>query len=175
MLASISYINPQLKKYKEVYKEYTEVNQEYLTALKERSSNNLDAIKTKLNEITYKLDRNNIVGASIHIVLTVLYFVFFQKFNNGQTLGKKIMKIKIDGNLTLFKYFIRSVILHNILINLLKIIFILILKKENYILASNILYVGTLLIEVTIIVMVTMRQDHRGLHDLITGSSVVKA
>ena len=74
----------------------------------------------------------------------------------------------------LLKYFIRSVIIHSILINLLKIAFVLTLSKENYILASNILYVGALLIEVTIIVMIVVRSDKRGLHDIITGSSVVK-
>ena len=57
--------------------------------------------------------------------------------------------------------------------NLLKIAFILTLSKGNYILASNILFVGALLIEVTIIVMISLRDDHRGLHDIIAGSSVV--
>ena len=164
MLASISYLNPQLDKYNKVYNEYIEKYESL-------EFNNID--QNELRDINYQLDRSNIYGATISVVLTLLYFVVFQKYNNGQTLGKKLMKIKVDGNLSLFKYFIRTIILSNSIINVLKIAFILILSKEKYILISNVLYVLALLIEVTIIIMVTMRKDNRGLHDIVVGSNVI--
>ena len=69
---------------------------------------------------------------------------------------------------------LRTLILYNVLFNLLKIILIFTISKENYILASNILYVGALMIETTTIVLVNMRRDGRGLHDIISGSHVIE-
>lgn len=174
MLSSISYINPELNNYKKVYSEYSEVNKKYLDAVGDRDTEKTKELIPKLEELTYKLDKNNKYGVIIQIVLTILYFAVFQYFNHGQTLGKKLTKIKVDGDLNIFKYILRTIILHEVIFNLLRLIFVWQFSKENYILASNILYVGALLVEVTIIVMVSMRADKRGLHDLITGSSVVK-
>ncbi len=173
MLASISYLNPQLEKYNRVYNEYSKFYEEYTENMDNIKTDDISKYKTEIDNFNYDLTRNNLYGATISIVLTIIYFAVFQKYNNGQTLGKKLMKIKIDDNLSLTKYLIRTFILHNVLINGLKIILILILSREKYILANDILYVIALLIEATIIVMVALRQDNRGLHDLIVNSNVV--
>lgn len=168
MLASISYINPQLDEYNKIYKEFTEVASKY-------SKNEItDEEYNKLTiDYNYELEKNNIITMVISITTTILYFAIFQKYNNGQTLGKRIMKIKID-KLSLWRYLIRTIILYNVFFNLLKIILILIVSKENYILASNILYVGALMVETTTLVLINMRKDARGLHDLISGSHVTE-
>ncbi len=175
MLASISYLNPQLKAYNDIYNdEYVKFYEEYKDNIKEiKDEKLLEEYKNRLEDINYKLDRKNIYGATISILLTIIYFAIFQKYNNGQTLGKRIMKIKLS-NMSIFKYLIRTIILHNVWINALKIILILILSKKNYILANNVLYVLALLIETTIIIMVSMRKDNKGLHDLIVGSKVIE-
>lgn len=168
MLASISYINPKLDDYNKVYKEFNEIASQY-------SKNEIT--EEKYNELAleynYQLEKNNIVTIVISITTIILYFVLFQKYNNGQTLGKRIMKIKIE-NLSFWRYLLRTLILYNVLFNLLKIILIFTISKENYILASNILYVGALMIETTTIVLVNMRRDGRGLHDIISGSHVIE-
>jgi len=174
MLASISYLNPQLEKYNKVYDEYIEFSESYLDNIKNNEAEDIAEYKTKLEDLNYRLSKNNLYGSAISIVLTVIYFVFFQKYNGGQTLGKKIMKIKLDNNLSLFKYLIRTLILHNVFINALRLILILMISKENYLFFNNILYIAELAIETTIIIMVVMREDNRGLHDLIVDSNVVK-
>lgn len=168
MLASISYINPQLDEYNKIYKEFNEIASKY-------SKNEItDEEYNKLTiDYNYELEKNNIITMVISITTTILYFAIFQKYNNGQTLGKRIMKIKID-KLSLWRYLIRTIILYNVFFNLLKIILILIVSKENYILASNILYVGALMVETTTLVLINMRKDARGLHDLISGSHVTE-
>ena len=154
--------------------EYVKFYEEYKDNIKEiKDEKSLEEYKNRLEDINYRLDRKNIYGATISILLTIIYFAIFQKYNNGQTLGKRIMKIKLS-NMSIFKYLIRTIILHNVWINALKIILILILSKKNYILANNILYVLALLIETTIIIMVSMRKDNKGLHDLIVGSKVIE-
>ena len=164
MLASISYLNPQLKKYEKIYEAYVE---EY------EKLDLKDVNREELADINYQLDRSNIYGAVISITLTIIYFVVFQKYNNGQTLGKKLMGIKIDGDLSLFKYFIRSLILYNLFINIAKVILILNISKEKYIKLNDTLFIIALIIEVGIFIMVTMREDKRGLHDIIVDSNVV--
>ncbi len=174
MLASISYLNPQLKKYEEVYKEYNEFYEDYRANIKNiKDKKSLKEYKTKLEEVNYKLDKNNIYGTIISIVLTVTYFAVFQKYNGGQTLGKKITSIKISNDLSLPKYLLRTIILHETWINALKVLLILIISKKHYILVTNALAIVSLVIEVTIIIMVSMRNDNRGLHDIIVGSKVI--
>ena len=138
----------------------------------ENSNEILEKSIEKLNDVNYDLDKNNIYGTIISIALTVAYFVFFQKYNNGQTLGKKLLKIKINEDLSLAKYFVRSLILHSVFANSLKVILIINVSKKNYILANNALSVVTLIVEITILTMVILRADNRGLHDIIVGSSV---
>ena len=172
MLASISYLNPQLEKYNEVYDEYLKIYDEINELEGENSNEILEKSIEKLNDVNYDLDKNNIYGTIISIALTVAYFVFFQKYNNGQTLGKKLLKIKINEDLSLAKYFVRSLILHSVFANALKVILIINVSKKNYILANNALSVVTLIVEITILTMVILRADNRGLHDIIVGSSV---
>ena len=165
MLASISYLNPKLDKYNEIYEEYTKLIETDITEIDQ----------DQLNDLNYKLEKNNIYGAIISITLTFAYFVVFQKYNDGQTLGKKLTKIKIEGNKSLISYLLRSLVLHNIFINGLKLILILNMSQAKYISISRILYVVELFIEVTILTMVLMREDKRGLHDLIADTKVVDA
>lgn len=174
MLASISYLNPQLDNYNKVYDEYLKFYDDYKSEVSNiKTEEVLKKYTNQLNDINYRLDRNNLYGATYSIILTIIYFVAFQKYNGGQTLGKKIMKIKVFDNLSLFKYLIRTLILHNVFINALKVALLLIISKENYILINSVLYILALLIETTIIIMVSMRSDNRGLHDIIVGSKVV--
>ena len=82
------------------------------------------------------------------------------------------MRLKINDNLSLPKYLLRTLILHNVLANSLKLIFVLTLNKGRYIIANDVIMVATFIIEVAIILTITLRKDNRGLHDLIVGSSV---
>lgn len=168
MLASISYINPQLDNYNKIYNEYTETYDKYTK--KEITE---DEYKVLLEDYNYELEKNNISTIVISIITIITYFTLFQKFNNGQTLGKRIMKIKVADNLSIWKYLLRTLILYNVIFNLLKIILIFTISKENYLIASNILYVGALVVETTTLILVNTRPDNKGLHDLIAGSKVV--
>ena len=172
MLSSISYINPQLKKYSKVYDEYIEVYEEFKNNDNKLEEKEIKEFNNKLKDINYTLDKNNIYGAVISIVITICYFAVFQKYNGGQTLGKKLMRLKIEDNLSLPKYLLRTVILHNTWVNALRVILLLTISKKAYISTNEILTIVSLAIEVTIILMVSMRQDNRGLHDLLIGSRV---
>ena len=172
MLASISYLNPQLKSYGRVYDEYLKVYEEHKTNKDKNTEAEEEKYNSKMAELNYELDKNNIYGTVISIVLIISYFAIFQKYNGGQTLGKKIMKIRVENNLSLPKYLLRTIILNNTWINALRAILVATVSKKTYISASEVLTIAALLVESAIIVMVVTRDDNRGLHDLIVGSKV---
>ena len=43
------------------------------------------------DEISYELSRTNVTQTIVIVAVTILYFVVFNYYNSGQTLGKKLM------------------------------------------------------------------------------------
>ena len=169
MLSSISYLNPQLETYNKYYDEYSEKTKDYLD---KKTAD--DEYLQITNDYSYKLERNNVYSSIISVVIILLYFGVFQKYNNGQTLGKKLLNIRVKGNLNVFKYLLRTAIIYNVFINVAKIILIVALDQNQYLIANKYLYALALVVEVTTIVMIMLRKDHKGLHDLIVGSEVIE-
>ncbi len=169
MLSSISYLNPQLETYNKYYDEYSEKTKDYLD---KKTAD--DEYLQITNDYSYKLERNSVYSSVISVVTILLYFGVFQKYNNGQTLGKKLLNIRVKGNLNIFKYLLRTAIIYNVFINVAKIILIVALDQNQYLIANKYLYILALVVEVTTIVMIMLRKDHKGLHDLIVGSEVVE-
>ena len=169
MLSNISYLNPQLETYNKYYDEYSEKTKDYLD---KKTAD--DEYLQITNDYSYKLERNSVYSSIISVVTILLYFGVFQKYNNGQTLGKKLLNIRVKGNLNVFKYLLRTAIIYNVFINVAKIILIVALDQNQYLIANKYLYALALVVEVTTIVMIMLRKDHKGLHDLIVGSEVVE-
>lgn len=169
MLSNISYLNPQLETYNKYYDEYSEKTKDYLD---KKTAD--DEYLQITNDYSYKLERNSVYSSIISVVTILLYFGVFQKYNNGQTLGKKLLNIRVKGNLNVFKYLLRTAIIYNIFINVAKIILIVALDQNQYLIANKYLYALALVVEVTTIVMIMLRKDHKGLHDLIVGSEVIE-
>ena len=169
MLSNISYLNPQLETYNKYYDEYSEKTKDYLD---KKTAD--DEYLQITNDYSYKLERNSVYSSIISVVTILLYFGVFQKYNNGQTLGKKLLNIRVKGNLNVFKYLLRTAIIYNVFINVAKIILIVALDQNQYLNANKYLYALALVVEVTTIVMIMLRKDHKGLHDLIVGSEVVE-
>ena len=130
-------------------------------------------------EILYNNQKSNIIGSSISVILTIAYFVVFQYMNKGQTLGKKLLKIRVvdkDTNkpTTIVKGLIRSLFTLNIASGVLNILFIYTLNKTSYFLGYG--FVGGLewLFIIITIFFVLYRKDGRGLHDMMTNTTVIK-
>ena len=105
--------------------------------------------------------------------------VVFQYMKKGQTLGKKLLKIRVvdkDTNkpTTIVKGLIRSLFTLNIASGVLNILFIYTLNKTSYFLGYG--FVGGLewLFIIITIFFVLYRKDGRGLHDMMTNTTVIK-
>ena len=179
LVTSIHFINPYYKKYEAAFKEYSEVTNNYL---EEKISENEFL---KLNYVNYyNVSRFSVPYNIAIVVILILYFALFQKYNNGQTMGKQIMKIKVvnnkdNKNVSLIKYLLRCLPIYYISIGsiiplLLNSLILLFVKgKVFYIVSTCINYAFVILGIVTLVMMLT-RKDKRGLHDLIAGTKVIE-
>ena len=75
--------------------------------------------------------------SGISIALTIAYYVVFQYMNKGQTIGKKMLNIRVVDKdtkkpISIIKGLLRSVIVLSILSGTLGIIFLYILNKDIY-------------------------------------------
>ena len=90
LISSIKFINPTYDKYEKAYKDYSEIVEQYYKG----EINEKEMIELN-NDNYYKLTKYSISYNIAIIVVIFLYFVLFQKYNGGQTVGKQIMKLKI--------------------------------------------------------------------------------
>ena len=99
--------------------------------------------KLKTNDLIYEMNKDTLVITIVNVAITTIYFVVVPYFMNGQTLGKKLMKLQIisknNKEITMNQYLIRSLFINSILMNLLGIIFILFMSKEMYIKSNDII------------------------------------
>ena len=107
------------------------------------------------------------------VLLTIVYFVIFPIFNDGQTLFKKIFKIKVEYD-TILKYLLREEMARNFVLTSLILYFI---ASFNYSLFS--LYLGyitpiTLSFMIINFIVFLVNKDNKALHDIIAGTNVVE-
>ena len=144
-------------------------------------SNNItyEEFVDEYQDLYYKNKKDTMTQSAITLTITIAYFVIFQYMNKGQTIGKKILHLRVVDNntekpLSIFKELIRSLLIWNILSGTLGIVLIYILNKESYI--TSYLIISSLeSIFIVITAMFTLyRKDNRGLHDIIINSKVIK-
>jgi len=127
--------------------------------------------------IVYDIDYASVISYIIQVTLIVLYFIVFQFYNKGQTIGKKIMNIKIvsasDRELTFNDYLYRAIILDSVFANILMIILVMFLSKNYYFYSSLTLQIIQIVLSLVTIFMVLFRKDGRGLHDIVSHSKVI--
>lgn len=109
------------------------------------------------------------------VLIGVIYFVLIPWRMNGQTIGKKIMKLKAINeygeNPNLWQHFIRAVQNWNTYFTAL-IGWIIAVNYLLYSVTSIFVFVVSIAFLVSFIMMLA-REDGRGLHDMIAGTYVV--
>ena len=97
---------------------------------------------------------------------------------NGQTLGKKIMKLRVVSNnekkLNFWKYLIRIVILNNIWLSLINIGAVYVVSGVKFYYVTYVISMLSSLIYMLNLIMVMFRKDNRGLHDMVAGTKVIE-
>lgn len=223
-LTSISFLNPQMKKYQKYYTSYQQLsinysnfitdlskyyednkltNEEY-NKLIERNPDYKKQVNnyykdekltksnyTKLKNSTqadyqkkykaayYKFNQNLIYYNIIQIIVILSYFIGFNMITNGQTLGKKLLRLKISNNkdaskkVTFLNYLIRALILYNPICYLALTVGVVFLDANNYYNWALICSNFKNYLELIIITMMIIRIDNRGLHELLSNTKVI--
>lgn len=162
-----------------VSEEYTNQMNELNAVLEDYSSGDISETEylEKFNDISYIVNKESVQVSVVSVVLSTIYFVVLAYYMNGQTFGKKIMKIQVvsanSKKLTMNNYLIRSLIVDSILMNAISIIAILFLEKSSYLKVYDVTSTIFGAIYVVIFAMILFRQDGRGLHDLLANTKVI--
>lgn len=130
-------------------------------------------------QLIYKEQKSNVLQTTVNVILTIGYFVVFQYMNKGQTIGKKLLKIKIvdidkETPPTIIKGLIRSLFTLSIISAILNIIFIYTLNTSSYIVGYLAISMIELIFMFITVVFIVYRKDRRGLHDIMANTKVVR-
>lgn len=168
----ITFVIPTSENYTKLTKQFSNLTEEYANQKITK-----EEYLTKGSEINYSLSRETVAESIVTLVITISYFVVFTYFMNGETIGKKIMKIKITSNnhkkLTMNNYLVRSLIINSILLQFISILTILFLDKKTYLSVYNIISNVFSIIFVVSFMMILFRKDGRGLHDILANTKVI--
>ena len=173
MLNQIRFLNPTFDEYAETYSEYMEIYEDLSV------DNAVEIAESEeYQKINYNLSKYSISISCLSILVYLAYFVGFQKWNKNQTLGKKLFNIEVastSGNkVKWWQMLLRTIVIYNIIFEVLLIIAVLVLGYKDYMIVSAILSVLSSIIFYVNIFFIILRKDGRGLHDLIAGTKIVE-
>lgn len=183
IFSSISYVNPFIENYKVAYDEYREIyKSESESVLTNPTIKNVVDYSNKISKQIYKIDYSMLFNNIYYLVFSFLYFVLFAYFTNGQTLGKKLFKLRVvrqDGekvklsNLMLRTFLSGSSIFMGV--NIIVVIqLLLLLISQNQVYFYAILFSSMISYVIEIIGLVLLfSKEHRSLDDIIASTKVI--
>jgi uncharacterized RDD family membrane protein YckC len=161
---------------------YTSNTEKLMSELDEKLLQNEITNEEYLEEyqdLLYDYQKENVLQSGISAALTIAYYVIFQYMNKGQTIGKKLLKLRVVDKdtqkpVSILKGLLRSFIVLSILSGTLCIIFLYIFSKNNYLISyTTLLFLEGIFTLITTL-LVLYRKDGRGLHDMIANTIVIK-
>ena len=129
------------------------------------------------SKINYLIDKNEVLVNIVNVVLLMVLYVFIPFFSKGQTIGKKIVKIRIvktnNKELDLNTLIVRALLINFIGHMLVSLGMVFILKDTGYYMISLILTIFEVLLVIISTFMILYKSEKRGVHDYITGTQVI--
>lgn len=164
-------LDPYKDKYKDAYEKYNEVVQK-------STEDEKNDYKNEIIELNYEVYKYRTYSSMFSATALILYFGILPLVMNGQTLGKKIMKLRVVSNnekkLNFWKYLIRIVILNNIWLSLINIGAVYVVSGVKFYYVTYVISMLSSLIYMLNLIMVMFRKDNRGLHDMVAGTKVIE-
>lgn len=138
----------------------------------------IEEYTTETTTLSYEMARKQGLLTIVTILLNVVYFVVFQIKNNGQTLGKQLLRIKVSsttGNeLTVNQMIFRAFIINSVLADLISFGFLLFAKEDLYFgVAGTIGMIQGCLIIISGL-MVMFNKNRLGIHDKVAHTEVIR-
>lgn len=170
LISIISYPFTDIKKTDELQSKSTEIIEKY-----QREEITTEQYIVEYSDVYYKLSRSNGIGTFITIIVYILYFIVFQFYNKGQTIGKKLLKIKVisdKGDLSMNQIMFRSLICNIILLNIINFGLMIFSSKVVYTSISTILSMIQYII-LFISLILTTTKEGKTIHDRIAHTRVI--
>ena len=128
--------------------------------------------------IAQDIDRNNAIYNVVNAFVIIVFFIVIPYFNDGMSIGKRILKIKVvrdDGELlSLNNLVIRNFITTSLAYMLISLSLLYITPTMFYFWIILFLSFMQFLLVILSAFMVIYRRDKRGLHDMLAHTSVIK-
>ena len=170
----ISYPFLDAKSIDKLNKNSSEVIEKYTTG-----EIDMDTYVDEVKGISYQLSQKQGVVSLVTLFLAVLYFIVYQYYNNGQTIGKKLMKIKVvsstDKEITMNSFIFRSLIVNSILVDMISFAIVIFGNDTAYFYGVAICGIIKYTLLLICGFMVMWSKSGLGLHDRIAHTTVVKA
>lgn len=170
----ISYPFLDAKSIDKLNKNSSEVIEKYTTG-----EIDMDTYVDEVKGISYQLSQKQGVVSLVTLFLAVLYFIVYQYYNNGQTIGKKLMKIKVvsstDTEITMNSFIFRSLIVNSILVDMISFAIVIFGNETAYFYGVAICGIIKYTLLLICGFMVMWSKSGMGLHDRIAHTTVVKA
>ena len=183
IFSTISYVNPFIENYKVAYDEYREIyKSESESVLTNPTIKNVVDYSNKMSKQIYKIDYSMLFNNIYYLVFSFLYFVLFAYFTNGQTLGKKLFKLRVvrqDGEkVKLSNLMLRTLLSGSSIfmgVNIIVVIQLLLLMiSQNQVYFYAILFSSMISYIIEIIGLVLLfSKEHRSLDDIIGSTKVI--
>jgi len=130
--------------------------------------------KSTLKEVS----KLNVYDDVITVSMFLLYFVVFVYFFEGETVGKRLLRVKIvdknDKRASLWKLFLRAFVLYEIPFTIYNLVASYVLGNDAFAVSYSIMYIVSNVLMIAIAISIKASKDRRGLHDLIAGTKVVE-
>lgn len=168
----LTYFVPTSENYNKLNKEFENLTIDY-----RNQEVTMEEYLEKGTDINYQLNKEAVPQTIVSTVLSIIYFVVLAYFMNGETLGKKLMKIKITSNndkkLTMNNYLIRALVIDSVLMNIITIITILLFSKDIYLTSYNIISYVFSFVYIVSLAMILFSKNGRGLQDILANTKVI--
>lgn len=150
-----------------------------LNTISENYLNQTITMSEYINQVAstqYLINREMFLQNLFSLVLMMGYFIVLPYYYNGQTLGKKLMKIKIvkeNGKLGINDLVLRGLIANGILVTLIELSLTFLFKDTPYFISISIFDFIQFLLVIISTFMILYKKDKKSLHDLVCKTLVV--
>lgn len=130
-------------------------------------------------DILYKMNKANVNSNLLGLVIYVGYFVLFQFFNGGATIGKKLLKIKVvsqgGGEVSFWQMIVRTSIINGIVPLALSLILIFTTNGLVFLTLSSIVGLFENIFVIICVFMLLYKSNCLALHDIMSKSVVIES
>ena len=157
----------------------SKIEDEYLSSTKAYFNNEMDAKTYQGIQInyTYNIAKESGLSKIVTILLSILYFGLLQFYLKGQTLGKRLIKIRVesdDGELTINQLLFRALIIDSIVLDLILFVTMMFMNKTVYFYNAMTFELIQYVVYFVCFIMIMKNKNKKGLHDVLFHTSVVE-